>query len=107
MPNRLLQLSRMWFVGGILIAFPVMADAPTPSQEFWEYMADYGDDNGEVLDPLEYDQILSMKESELKENDVAGEPATVDNPKVRNADMKFEKKSSVQASSADAKGAKL
>lgn len=115
MLNRVFRSPRICFVGAMLIAVPAIADAPIPSQEFWEYMADYADDNGDVLDPLEYDQILSMKETDVatnKETDIADEQVPVDKPgvdkvKVRSADMKFEHKSSLQGSSADAKGARL
>lgn len=113
MLNRLLHSPRLCFVSAILIAVPAIADAPP--QEFWEYMAEYADDNGDVLDPLEYDQILSMKESDLapgKDAGIADEQEVVDKPvvdkvKVRNADMKFEHKSSLQGSSTGAKGARL
>lgn len=110
MLNRWLCSPRVYFVGAILIASPAIANAPVPSQEFWEYMAEYGDDNGDVLDPLEYDQILSMKENDItpnKNTDIADQKNAVDKVKARNADMKFEQKSSLQNSSAGAKGATL
>jgi hypothetical protein len=110
MLNRFLRSSRTCFIATILYAFPAIAAAPTPLQEFWEYMAEYGDDNGDVLDPLEYDQILSMKDSDPTANidaDLADEPVVFAKPKIRNTDMKFGQKSSAQSSSADAKGAKL
>ncbi len=113
MLDLLLRSPRMYFVGVILITVPVLAGAPAPSQEFWEYMAEYSDDNGDALDPLEYDQILNMKETDVaqpKDADVTDTPiekSVVDKVKVRNADMKFEQKSSLQSSSAAAKGARL
>jgi hypothetical protein len=101
--------SRLYFVGAVLIAVPVIADAPTPSQEFWEYMAEYGDDNGDVLDPLEFDQIIGMKETDITsaKEMAADVDVPIDKPKARNADMKFEQKSSSQNSSAGMKGATL
>jgi len=99
---------RLCFLGAVLISLPVVAQAPTPPQEFWDYLSEYGDDNGEVLDPLEYDQILSMKEGVATPNSsVANEASPVDKPQVRNADMKYEPKSSAQASSSAMKGARL
>ena len=111
MLKRVFRSPRLCFVGAMLIAVPAIADAPIPSQEFWEYMTDYSDDNGDVLDPLEYDQILSMKETDVatnKKTDVADEQAPVVNKvKVKSADMKCEHKSSLQSSSAGTKGARL
>jgi hypothetical protein len=99
-----------YFIGVILLSVPVFADSPKPSQEFWEYMAEYGDDNGNVLDPLEYDQILSLKDNDLEQNEDTNstkEKASIDKPKIRNTDMKFEQKSSVQNSSTGVKGERL
>lgn len=110
MRKHILFSPSLCFVGALLIATPVVAQAPTPPQEFWDYLTEYGDDDGDLLDPLEYDQILSMKESEdanAKDAPIASEPDALDKPKVRNADMKFEKKSSAQASSSAVKGATL
>jgi hypothetical protein len=110
MLKRLVLLSRLYFAGAMLVAVPVIAQAPAPSQEFWDYLAEYGDDNGDVIDPLEYDEILSMKDTEdmtIKEKPLAREESPVDQPHIRNADMKFEQKSSAQASSSAMKGAKL
>lgn len=115
MLNRIVHSQRVCFVSAMLIAVPAIAYAPTPSQEFWEYMADYADDNGDVIDPLEYDQILRMKEIDaapIKEVDTAREHVPADKPivnkvSVRNSDMKFEQKSSLQNSSVGTKGAGL
>lgn len=81
-----------------------------PSQEFWDYVEEYSDANGNVLDPLEYDQIINNKNDEkfgLKDttNDKA-----IDTTKVREADMKVEQKSSSVSSTAATgaiKGARL
>ncbi len=110
MPKHILFSPGLYFVGTLLIAGSVVAQAPAPSQEFWDYLTEYGDENGNVLDPLEYDQILSMKESDHANSSdefFASEPESQDKPTTRNADMKFEKKSSVQASSSAMKGAAL
>jgi hypothetical protein len=99
---------KLYFFSALLVAAPVIAQAPTPPPEFWDYLSEYGDENGELLDPLEYDQILSMKEmDEINSKDVPRVNETQDMPVVRNADMKFEQKSSAQASSSAVKGAAL
>lgn len=104
----LLFSPKLYFFGAALIALPVVAQAPTPSQEFWDYIAEYGDDNGDVLDPLEYDQILGMKEGEgAHDIDVVNKSSSADNPHARHADMKIEQTSSAQASSSAMKGARL
>jgi hypothetical protein len=112
---------RYYILGAALMALPTFAQASAPSQEFWDYVEEYGDANGNVLDPLEYDQIINIKNNEklaLKEMPPANEQTsidkaiddTIDKRKVRNADMKFEQKSSAVSSSATTstiKGAKL
>jgi len=105
-------LPRTCFVGAMLIAVTAIADTSAPSQEFWEYMAEFGDDNGDILDPLEYDQIIGMKDGDLGQlrnttDDAAKEKASSNKPKAGNTDMKLEQKSSLQNSSASAKGAGL
>lgn len=110
MPKYFLRSPTLFFCGAIFIATPVIAQAPTPPSEFWDYLAEYGDENGKLLDPLEYDQILSMKENDDANSSVASlgnKSEPVDKPTVRNADMKFEQTSSAQASSAAVKGATL
>ncbi len=98
---------RFHILGAILLAMPVLALAPAPSLEFWDYVEEYGDANGNILDPLEYDQIINIKNDEkltLKETPPANEQPsidkTIDKKKVRNADMKFEKSSSAASSRA-------
>ncbi|GGY69898.1 hypothetical protein GCM10011613_12830 [Cellvibrio zantedeschiae] len=107
MLKRLIRVRQKRFFGMVLIGVCVCADAPPPSQEFWEYMIEYGDEKGEVLDPLEYDQILTMKDTDKNES-VEQEKLSMNKPRVKNTDMKNEHKSSVQAAPVvDAKGAKL
>lgn len=63
--------------GFLVLAMPVLTvpvlvqAAPAPSQDFWEYMNDFSDEDGEVLDPVEVDQMLSLKEarSDLPQDD--------------------------------------
>jgi len=50
--------------GFFVLAVPLLVQAaPAPSQDFWEYMNDFSDEDGEVLDPVEVDQMLSLKEA--------------------------------------------
>jgi hypothetical protein len=80
-----------------------MAEGSAPSREFWEYVMEYGDDNGDVLDPLEYDQILSMNDEKgiaIKEKGFAQEKIPVDKSHIKHPQIKFELKSSAQTSSA-------
>lgn len=109
---------RYYWLGSVLMAIPALAQAPAPSQEFWDYVEEYGDANGNVLDPLEYDQIVNSKHDEhLALKDVLNDKATdkpidkaIDKIKVRDADMKFEQRSSAVSSGATSsaiKGAKL
>lgn len=77
-----------------------------PTQEFWEYMADFSDDNGEVLDPLELDEIVAAREQEVMSEDTAtvGDKSSAQTGAVKKAELK------TQSSSAPAvshKGATL
>lgn len=92
------------------LILPVMAYATAPSQEFWDYMADFSDENGEVIDPLELDEAISTKEDAFKTQQ--GEKETVeksvpDEPQghVKNAELKTTTGSS--ATTASRKGAIL
>lgn len=103
-------LPRLTVLSTLVLVTPAIANGLKPSQEFLEYLAEYGDENGEVIDPLELDEILSMKEESAIEQKNAGLDHSADNHKVRNTDMKIEQKSSVQSSaqplSSNAKGTK-
>jgi len=88
--------------------------AAAPSQEFWEYMADYSDENGEVLDPLELDEAIAAKEQggfdaeqKVKEASVKSTPdkSVPEQGSMKNADLKTIHKSS--AATASQKGATL
>ena len=82
--------------------------AQPPSQEFWEYMEEYDDGSGELLDPLEYDEILEMKNNSDEYNQF-NELSTLEQNDIHivNPNRKFAKKSSAQTSSKTAKGAAL
>ena len=100
--------------GLLVIAVPIMVQAATaPSQDFWEYMSDFSDENGEVLDPVEVDQMLDLKETPSPANELpvdrAQTPAqTVPITRGSPRDTLFPvKESSVQSSSSVVSGAKL
>ena len=83
-----------------------------PSADFWEYMEDFGDETGNVLDPLEYDQLLNLKNDDLAESknstqDSNEKQDSADDATLRHADMKLSKKSLQQASSSTMTGDKL
>lgn len=92
----------------ILVTNLSAAAQSSPPQEFWEYFEEYSDDQGELLDPLDYEQMLIMKDSEL-ETDIANEKPVYENEPgkhtVSSAAAKV--KSSGQASSVSLKGANL
>ena len=90
----------------VLMTQATVAHAQIPSQEFWEYMEDYDDGKGELIDPLEYDEIVNLKNDSGEYNE-PNELMTrqqhdnhADNP-----NMKFAKKSSAQTSSKAMRGA--
>lgn len=39
------------------VTFSAAAQAPRPSAEFWEYLLEFSDETGELLDPLELAQL--------------------------------------------------
>src|SRR6188508_3478203 len=92
---------RYCWLGLLFVTVSVLAQVPSPSKEFWDYLEEYGDANGNVLDPLEYDQIINIKNNEklaLKEAPTTNEQTsldkTIDKKRVSNTDMKVEQRSS-------------
>lgn len=61
MPKTLTKKSYLLFFL-CLISASVWAVQASPSEEFWSYMLEFDDDNGDVLDPLEYEELLVMKD---------------------------------------------
>ncbi|RYY02982.1 MAG: hypothetical protein EOO53_09860 [Gammaproteobacteria bacterium] len=102
-----LWLPQIYVVASMLMALTAIAETPTPPKEFWDYVEEFGDDKGNVLDPLDYDEILNLKENQ-EAPAVGAMPK--DNPDAQNAsnakhiDMKVEQKSFARASSAVMKG---
>ncbi len=89
-----------FFIGSMVLSVSVFANESPPSQEFWEYMVDFDDGSGEVLDPLEYEQLSDMKKDLEKDEDAGAKDKDTlekdehdeseekfDNPNVRNVDM--------------------
>jgi hypothetical protein len=36
------------------------SDVHAPSAEFWQYLLEFSDENGEVIDPMEFAQLQNM-----------------------------------------------
>jgi hypothetical protein len=106
--KKYLLIQKIIFLGLFFFALPVLAETKAPPQDFWDYMQDFGDDNGDVLDPMEYDQLLSMRNNDISPTDDQQDEldTSVDAQKLRHADLKIGTHSSTQASSLT-KGAKL
>ena len=65
---------RFLLSGLLLSAFSARAEAPTPSQEFWNYFVEFSDVHGELFDPSDYAAVANIPvkaqqkiESEKKE----------------------------------------
>lgn len=57
--------------GLLLSALSARADAPAPSQEFWNYFAEFGDARGELFDPSDYAAIANLPAQAQQEIDNA------------------------------------
>ena len=100
--------------GVFVLAMPLLVQAaPAPSQDFWEYMNDFSDADGEVLDPVEVDQMLSLKEAHSDDIDAGAEQEKIPTQArpvtgAKAMDASFPvKKLSGQSSSSVMSGAKL
>lgn len=47
--------------------FSAAAQAPQPSAEFWQYMLEFADENGELMDPLEFAQLDKSQLNKMSE----------------------------------------
>jgi hypothetical protein len=55
------RLLPRWLLPSLLLsALSVRAEAPPPSQEFWNYMVEFGDAQGELFDPTDYATIANL-----------------------------------------------
>lgn len=96
----------LWLLLGACLSS--LAWAASPSQEFWEYMADFSDENGEVLDPLELDEVVTAREQEQPEipaSNVKTANVVIDGDAIKKAQKSVTSKSSAPATSP--KGATL
>lgn len=57
---RLLRRSVYVVSGVLLAAASARAEAPVLSQEFWNYMVEFGDSQGEVFDPADYAALATV-----------------------------------------------
>jgi hypothetical protein len=100
-----------WIIGLLIFAIPVLAETPALSQDFWEYMTDFDDENGDVLDPLEYDQLSNLKNNAVidlpEKNSSSNDSERNNSSNLRNVDMKLKTRSSTQSSSLVMKGETL
>ncbi len=99
-----------WMIGMLIFGVSAVAEAPALSQDFWEYMADFDDGSGGVLDPLEYDQLSNLKNDaavNVTETNISADSEKKYNPELNNTDMKLNTRSSAQSSSLVMKGATL
>lgn len=67
------QLRHVAYVvfGVLLAAVSARAEAPTLSQEFWNYMVEFGDGKGEVFDPSDYAAVTNLPAKAREELDRA------------------------------------
>lgn len=114
MCNRVASARQHRWLVGLVLVFSLQlkaAPAPAPSQDFWDYMNDFSDENGELVDPQDVDDMLGFKENEedLSDEVVNQNPGTARQPASRWRDSvdARAKKSSGQASSSAISGAKL
>jgi len=86
LPNTVCK--KLWLCCGLLLsAFSARAEAPTPPREFWDYLMEFSDDNGEVFDPADLAVIDKVKEKIPAEKSAAEKSTAADEPKAveRNA----------------------
>lgn len=76
------EISRYWMwryaLSGLLLsAFSLLkteeayAEAPPPSQEFWNYFVEFGDARGELFDPSDYATVANLPAKAKQEIDNA------------------------------------
>jgi hypothetical protein len=54
----------LWYA--LLVSLSARADTPSPSVEFWQYFAQYSDDNGELFDPIDLVETEKNLKAQLK-----------------------------------------
>jgi hypothetical protein len=93
-----LRLSRFcrggWLLGMMLSALSARAEAP-PSREFWEYLIEFGNAQGDVFDPADYAVVTKMP-AEIKATPIS-------NTSVKAHDAEPEQSNAKQTSGATAR----
>ncbi len=51
----------------LLSIFSARAEAPAPSQEFWNYFVEFGDAQGELFDPTDYAAVANLPDKVKQE----------------------------------------
>lgn len=52
---------KIWLISGLSLSiFTARAEAPPLSQEFWNYLVEYGNTQGELFDPSDYDAVINL-----------------------------------------------
>lgn len=59
-PAWLVTILRYLLSGLLLSTFSARAEAPVPSQEFWNYFVEFGDTQGELFDPSDYAAVVNL-----------------------------------------------
>ena len=55
--------ARFWICCGLLLSiFSARAEAPAPPREFWDYLAEFGGDNGELFDPVDLSVAVKVRD---------------------------------------------
>lgn len=62
-----MKASCCWFACCAL-ALSAAAQAPQPPAEFWQYLLEFSDENGELIDPLEFSQLDAMQSEQVAKN---------------------------------------
>lgn len=62
-----IKLNHLWlYVGLVFSAFAARAEAPPPPREFWDYLMEFGDEQGEVFDPVDLAAVAKMPKQAAK-----------------------------------------
>lgn len=66
--------------GLLLSTFSARAEAPVPSQEFWNYFVEFGDAQGELFDPSDYAAVANLpdKAKQQIDNIAKGKASTIE-----------------------------
>lgn len=69
--KRALSVLRYALSGMLLSTLSARAEAPAPSQAFWNYFVEFGDVQGELFDPSDYAAVANLPAKALKDIDAA------------------------------------